>query len=213
MGEKQLLRELDEYCKGKDMLGNLYLFELSPTREIPIYLPLPEIITEKPSHPKIPFDRNTGNVHMIPADHKIAELCASIIEEKYDSISHFIVDKIELKPTKPENIRILNKTPYEDSKYLFAYVGVYGKETEYDLVFNRFFVDDNNHVNCILLCPQIKMYERGNEPKSIEYYPDTSKPDKGNTVYYNLDVDIHDSSEKIAKAFLEFVRKKENERA
>ena len=227
MGEKQLLRELDEYfCEhtGKK-LGDLYLF--APKKKMAMFLPPLEAVKKS----AILFDSTRGNVHMIPKDISLAEKYSTCIVGKREEILKSIeVIKLEDdkkqyagigKPIKSRSAAMFSKSPYSEvkkyggAKDLFAFFGVISEETgtQYDLVFNRFFVDDNNRVNCILLCPQIKMYERGNEPKSIEYYPDTSKPDKGNTVYYNLDVDIHDSSEKIAKAFLEFVRKKENERA
>jgi hypothetical protein len=233
MRKNSSIKIADGYCKSKKVaLGDLYLFKYNPERKIDLYHPTLTEITRSPS---ILCDLKMQNVHMLPNDVELAELCSNIVFDKYNKIREFIEKKIEIvnndkidlkrKTTSPGNITVLNGTKYEKAKYLFSYLGVKCKntsengidqrltESHYDLVFNRFFVDGSNTlVNCILLCFQIKTYCISNyckEPKSKENYPQTSSDGEGNSIYYNFEVDIHLSEEEIANRFINFVLDRE----
>ena len=213
MAKKGEIKKLT-FDREQTQLGNIYLYEYADNRRIPTYYPPAKVI----------LDNVTGNVHMLPYDINFAELCSKIIKEKGSKIFK-LIEKELLEDEKKEkykgiqpkkgiyqaSMKILKEPPY---KYLFSYLSVIGNsDTRYDLIFDRFFIY-NNQVNCILLCFQIKMYkenEKEKEPPSIEYYPNMSPDGKimENGVYYNLDVDIHQPEEKIAEEFLAFVLKKE----
>lgn len=216
---------MKETNKQEVTLGNLYLYEFSDKRKIePLYQPLPE---EK-LYSKIPYDSKTGNAHIIPSDINLAVLSANVICEKRTKINNYIKELAKseayrhiISPDKkpPSPGIILNKTPYVEAKHLFSYLGVTVKNRRYDLVFNRFFFDGNNQVNCILLCFQIEMYDincgeksnKRSEPPKTKNYPQTPQDGEGNEAYYNFEVNIHSSEQEIAKAFLKFICDKEKE--
>lgn len=203
-------------CPGV-ALGNLYV--LSTEHRVRIFKPTPEILK---IHPSFIYDSNTGNVHLIPEDQDIAKRCSEIIIDKRKEIKENIktltknnedYESITLNARKGNNNSILNNTPYSNDKGLFMYISVTYKDTNYDLIFNRFFYDENEHVNCILLCFHIKIYSAtGDEPLSAEYYPkeDDDKKDPDKCEYLDFPVSIEQPADEIAKAFLEFVINRED---
>lgn len=231
MEEKSAMERLDYYCDNTEVaLGDLYLFEFTDKRKITFYYPSSDVIE---AHPNFLFDdnKNKGNVHIFPADIKLAELCSKVNNEKMKEIFKCIKEKVPMNNEENKDKykyngiisysrkesgweKIVNSTSYKNAGHLFAYLQVIGdlSGTRYDLVFDRFFFD-HDRVSCILLCFQIKMYPKGDEPKSIECYPHTPYDSEGNKHYYNLDVDIHSDAETIAEKFLEFVKEKEEEKA
>lgn len=250
-------RSLKDYRDRKDfVLGDLYLF--SEERRIPVfcYPSLKEIEKiensekDKDKEEKIkkllniPFDPNSGNVHMIPSEIELAELCSEYIEKKWMELRECInkkkekdekykdhKDKIKVKKISDN---FLSETYYKKAKYLFSYIRISYRHTKndyytnYDLVFNRFFIDGSGskRVNCILLCFQIEIFDVPKESNITgskirdeapytKNYPHKSKngawseDEKKNKVYYNLGVDIRSDEKEIAKAFLDFVLEQE----
>lgn len=210
---ERLEERLQKYCRCTEVaLGDLYLYEFSNKKRIPFYYPSIAAIEK---HSGILCGGKFGNVHMVPYDIELAELCADIVHEKYKRIGEYIEEEIKKnydgkiisKGTDPGKISILNETDYEKANYLFSYLSVSCNNTKYDLVFNRFFKDESNQINCILLCFQIKMYNKNKtEPPSIKNYPHTPYNEEGNATYYNFGADIlYSSDQEIAEKFLKFV--------
>lgn len=234
MAEKRS-KENKEAKNAVIQLGKLYEFSIE--KEIPGGIMKQE---EFEMQDLIPYDRDTGNAHLIPRDGKIAKDCSDFIHKKAQSV----LDEIQKRISNNEDISCtmkqlpkaqmfttskhgFEKTEFKNALFLFTYIRVVGKYTNYDLMFNRFFFKDNK-VNCILKCFQIEMTDK----IAIKNYPETSSDGgygrKVKRVYYNFYIpkkyknkkeiekqtkDIDLPAEKIAKAFLDFVVKCENKKA
>lgn len=204
--------------------GNLYLLEYDEENIIPQAKDSDRLV-----------DKTSGNFHLYPSNIKLEEFCSKVIEKKLEDIKDYIKNHEEniiiekYKKYRKEKCiaecRI--KKPYSKGKYagmhLFNYLKVFGENTTYDLTGIRFFIDQNDQVNCILLCFQIEICgsESNKDGKTgIKKYPHTPYDGEGNERYYNLDkdsegnkIDINSDAEKIAEAFLNFVLEKETGKA
>ena len=240
MGKNEM-ELFEKYCEKIGVtFGNLYVRE-DPvaTIEIEFYHSTEYERNKKQS---FLYDCKSGNVHMFPYDKECALSCAKTVNNKWQEIKsiikstdeiNIIIDKIDQIPeeirkkyknkiihkvTKPWAISAFKGTDYDNAKYLFTHSCVVCNNTVYDLGFNRFYFDNDNRVNCILLCFQIKVYEKNEkneknekEPRSIDFYPKTPfATDKEKwrieEVYYNFDEEsIYSSAKDIAKALLKFV--------
>lgn len=198
-------------------LGNLYLDAVSEEKKTAFFNPSKEILRKQPA---ILYDSGSGNVHMIPQDPEIAKKYSDVIKKKckeilveiknklkYENMEYHSKIKNEKKRIVPA--KILKGTLYENSGFLFSFLSVSYNDTKYDLVFNRFFFDNDNKLNCILPCFQIKVYDKNkSEPPSIGFYPNISSDKEQwskKDVYYNFDVGINEPEDKIAEKFLKFV--------
>lgn len=249
MVEKNEKKLFDEYCekireKYGVSFGNLY-FRGNPfeTTKIEFYH---STYAERDNHESFHYNKGNGDIHMFPQSMEIAKFCADFIKSIREKIKKQIEKLIESGDKKYEDITpawgkwnngkdagnstsAFDGTDYKSVESLFFYLRVKYKcktedATNYDLVFNRFFFDNDNRVNCILLCFQIEMYDRSQsdsemtqskrrkEPPKTKNYPKTplakgcGKDEKGSMVYYNFsEADIFSPAEKIAKEFLEFI--------
>lgn len=228
----------DNSCEYPEIaLGKLYVFSVSEENRIAMLNPSQKILRQSP---KFIYDSSSGNVHMFPKDDKIARLCADIIQQESKveektglrpAIKKEIENLIKSERYNDKNIKprwgkgarnefgnntvIFNKIKkYKSFESLFFYLRVDCNNTRYDLCFNRFFIDKDNRVNCVLLSFQIVMSDiKKGPPLSIGYYPKNAEDGKGNEVYYNLGIDIHSSDKDIARKFLNFVVRRENKKA
>ncbi len=219
MKEKIEMESFEDYCKRIGVsFGNLYSHDID--NKVKLYISTDE---ERKRKPELLYDKATGNVHMTPDDLILAEQRSKDIEKIGTDILHYIKEEIEkeecyqninCKRKRLSQAKIFDGTDFKNCKFLFSYVRVICNNTKYDLVFNRFYFDENDRVNCILLCPQIEMYneslngskKRDKSPKT-KNYPKASDENRWNEdyTYYNFGVDLYSPSKDIAKAFLDFV--------
>lgn len=204
--------------KNKCKIGGLYVGDTA--NKVDCYDPL---MNESKN---FIFDGRTGNVHLVPKHKELAEKYSNEICEKRIEIKAEIKDLIKetdclvLAGRAGGGSKILNKTDYKDSSYLFNYIRVTCENRNYDLVFNRFSrtrnANDNmDEISCILKCLQ---YEVSTSVKSINIYPDSLEDDKAYKIdieknvnaYYNPKVKFNDSAKAIAEDFIDFIKRCEN---
>lgn len=183
------------------------------------------------------YDPGTENVHLFPKDVKRAERSANRIEAKRKEIMRKLASEITSikKPGWVLNgaetfkgfgvdayVSGANGTAYSKIG-LFRCIRVTVDKRKYDMVFIRFYKDDDNEkvndkkrVHCILNCLQFVKLVGGEKAKSI--YPTTakdsteeieSKGKAGESYYYNPFVSFYDTEETICKAFIKFIEENE----
>lgn len=211
MSDDSKIKITENYYVGK-------LYVTKPAYEITIYNPTDE---DKKAYPSVLFDKNNRNVHLLPKDKVLSMSCSKAIGGKRNNI----IDKIKgknkslIRGVGREGSRVApnfakTSTGYssgENGCKLFQFVPLQAGEVKFDLIFVRFFnkkVENENIVNCILNCLQLKIYE-GNEPVALENYPTNGDDDKiydGKSVYYNFPIDFNESEDIIADKLIQFIK-------
>lgn len=203
--------------------GELYIHENEKIESIKLHIPN----EEERKKPKFIYDNNSGNAHFFSDDVKKAIECSTQIKEKRKKVRAYLkkeetrINNILDDSKWPTKIKVTRKggtasfangTDYGEAQGIFYYIGVECETRNYDLIFIRFYKNDNKKtVNCILNSIQFEMYER--KLLSINIYPEsrdngvyTPQNDISKGYYYNAPISFYDSVETIGNEFLKFIK-------
>ena len=164
-------------------------------------------VLEKVIDDKVPIDKKTGNVHLLPADEEKAEEITEKIKEKREEIvSEFKKNGVTITGAGSRgNIKGV------DYKYsLFRLAEQKEDSWTFQILFILFYKTNGNVVNCALKTLQFCAY-KGDEPHSIDLYPESDKNGVWNgdktACYYNPKCAFDASAEDILKEFKGFKTK------
>lgn len=203
-------------------IGEMHLKTKQGKNHLEIYMP-----NEEEKQNKIfVFDENSGNAHFYPEDLKLAKELSNEIDNKRKEIHKALEQKIKKRnfttyilPKLRNNtaIKCTKGTQYYEADSYLRFIRIKCNNRKYDLVFCRFYRNDEKKtINCILNELQ---FEYTRNEKSYSIYPTSDKNgaktyeeiNKKKGYYYNPKVSLLDNPDDIADEFLDFITKSENE--
>ena len=191
-------------------IDKLYQYDKGIVKEIDLYTP-------KEKDEPFLHDKVSGNFHLLPNETKLFNEISEDIGKKRDDILNKLEEKINEVDKKKividkragsgGNIKKAPNNDFKSGGKLFSYIRVWKNYIPYDLMFIRFFIDENKKtVNCILKSFQ---FCRGDFIRSYLAYPtsaDSPAEKRVEFMYYNPEVTFDTPDDKVAECFLNFVK-------
>lgn len=169
------------------------------------------------------FDKSSGNFHMLPKNMPDVEKAIQGIENKREKIEAALEDALKENENLKGRYKVNKRCGKGRSAVLkdtgmihaFDYIRVEGDKGEkYDIMFSRFFISDDNSVNCKLCAYQFGFSEK--TMSSYLLYPKSCEAkEKGslelNYEYYNPIITyMEDGSDidMLVNEFLDYIKRK-----
>lgn len=154
------------------------------------------------------FNSRLGDFHLRPVSNEKTSKCSQIIEYKLKDIREKLQGKVQGVGWKVDRVhRCRVKEYYQLYKFISITIG----NVEYEMMGFRMALDSKNQV--VQCCLNELQFGVKIKKQSFSMYPDSLVNGESSSIsskqeyYYNPYIDFYDSADDIAQAFIDFIKK------